>query len=115
MVLCGHTAETAVLEEFEESHDAWMQRECTRLTSLLRSKLRAGYNEHSGRMNESALRTAGDEALNAVSAIAKHLPRKSMARGIEHVRRGSHRRTLEQTWQPLSNLLRARRERLPSC
>lgn len=75
--------ETAVLEEFEESHDAWMQRECTRLTSLLRSKLRAGYNEHSGRMNESALRTAGDEALNAVSAIAKHLPRKSMARGIE--------------------------------
>ena len=37
--------ETKALADFEETHDLWFQRECLRLSNLLRSKLRAAYSD----------------------------------------------------------------------
>ena len=73
--------ETAALSEFYEEHDAWFERECTKLTKLLQSKLRDAYGGRT--MNETGLAHAGAEAQAAVMGFVKHLPRKSMARGIE--------------------------------
>ena len=79
--------ETLVLAEFEAAHDAWFQRECARLNQLLRTKLRDGYqridSKARGVLNETALAHVGDEAIHSVLGFVKHLPRKSMARGIE--------------------------------
>lgn len=82
--------ETKALADFEETHDLWFQRECLRLSNLLRSKLRTAYSSSTlkpggGRssMNETALVNAGEAALQEVLGYVKHLPRKSMARGIE--------------------------------
>ena len=64
----------------------WFQRECSRLTRLLQQKLRAAYGGSAGApraMNESQLTGASNQALKTVMGFVKHLPRKSMARGIE--------------------------------
>ena len=76
--------ETKVLAEFEETHDMWFQRECTRLSNLLRSKLKTAYAAApNGKMDEHKLVSTGEETLKEVMTFVKHLPRKSMARGIE--------------------------------
>ena len=74
--------ETAALADFEAAHDAWFQRECTRLVDLLRARLRAGFNAVNA-ANETAVRLKADEAMASLLGFVKHLPRKSMARGVE--------------------------------
>ena len=79
--------ETAALADFEASHDAWFQRECGRLVELLRARLRAAFNglpsSPSGVGNETAVRVSAEAAMASILGFVKHLPRKSMARGIE--------------------------------
>ena len=78
--------ETAALADFEAAHDAWFGRECSRLVELLRTKLRAGFNElaETGSAgNETAIRVRAEAAMQATLAFVKHMPRKSMARAVE--------------------------------